>query len=162
MSSIKSFLSLALLTLGLFACEKENNIQPSLQANQIAALQASPEMINLNNYLLKIESDIWRDFMPPSDGSGSPLMAHVVLSERNQRTLNNSISLEKVYLINQDKLWSKSFDSADSSSPYQVSGTARSGPKWGPNIKVDLVCEFKYQGETYRLIAKDQEIYATY
>jgi len=162
MSSIKNYLCLAFLLLGLFACEKKDETQPSLQANQIAALLASPQMINLNNYLLKIESDIWRDFMPPSDGSGSPLMAHVVISERNQRTLNNSISLEKVYLINQDQLWSKSFNSTDSSSPYQVSGTARSGPKWGPDIKVDLVCEFTFQGETYRLIAKDQEIYATY
>jgi len=162
MTSIKNFFSLTLLLLGLFACEKKDEIQPGLKDNQIAALQASPEMINLNNKLLIIESEIWRDFMPPGDGSGSPLMVRVVLSERNQRLIDKSISLEKVYLINQDKLWSKSFDSTDSSSPYQLSGTARSGPKWGPDIKVDLICEFTFQGETYRLIAKDQEIYATY
>tara|TARA_R110002050_G_scaffold69210_2_gene149767 strand:+ start:21785 stop:22273 length:489 start_codon:yes stop_codon:yes gene_type:complete len=162
MQSLKSYFVLSLLISSLFACEKKEESQPSIEANKIAALLASPEMINLNNYLLKIESDIWRNFMPPIDSNGSALMAQVVLSERNQRTLNNSVQLRKVYLIKQDELWSKSFDSSDSSSPYQVSGMVRNGPTWGPNIKVDLVCEFTFAGEVYRLLAKDQEIYATY
>lgn len=162
MQSIKNYFVFALLISTLFGCEKKEESQPSLQANQIAALLASPEMLNLNNYLLKIESDIWRNFMPPIDSNGSALMAQVVLSERNQRTLNNSVQLEKVYLINQNELWSKTFDSSDSSSPYQVSGMVRNGPIWGPNIKVDLVCEFSFGGQNYRLLAKDQDIYATY
>ena len=162
MQSIKNYFVFALLISTLFGCEKKEESQPSLQANQITALLASPEMLNLNNYLLKIESDIWRNFMPPIDSNGSALMAQVVLSERNQRTLNNSVQLEKVYLINQNELWSKTFDSSDSSSPYQVSGMVRNGPIWGPNIKVDLVCEFSFGGQNYRLLAKDQDIYATY
>tara|TARA_R110002050_G_scaffold50844_4_gene117472 strand:+ start:874 stop:1362 length:489 start_codon:yes stop_codon:yes gene_type:complete len=162
MQSIKNYFVFALLISTLFGCEKKEESQPSLQANQIAALLASPEMLNLNNYLLKIESDIWRNFMPPIDSNGSALMAQVVLSERNQRTLDNSVQLEKVYLINQNELWSKTFDSSDSSSPYQVSGMVRNGPTWGPNIKVDLVCEFSFGGQNYRLLAKDQDIYATY
>tara|TARA_R110001592_G_scaffold75225_2_gene227928 strand:+ start:21709 stop:22197 length:489 start_codon:yes stop_codon:yes gene_type:complete len=162
MQSIKNYFVFALLISTLFGCEKKEESQPSLQANQIAALLASPEMLNLNNYLLKIESDIWRNFMPPIDSNGSALMAQVVLSERNQRTLNNSVQLEKVYLINQNELWSKTFDSSDSSSPYQISGMVRNGPIWGPNIKVDLVCEFSFGGQNYRLLARDQEIYATY
>ncbi len=162
MSATKNIFLLALLLFGLFSCEKKEDIQADLIAQQIAALKASPEMINLNNYLLKVESEVWRDFMPPGDGTGSPLMAYVVISERNQRALDSRISLQKVYLINGDKLWSRAFDDTDHSSPYQVSGTARSGPKWGPNLKVDLVCEFTFKEETYRLLAKDQEIYATY
>ena len=162
MQSIKNYFVFALLISTLFGCEKKEESQPSLQANQITALLASPEMLNLNNYLLKIESDIWRNFMPPIDSNGSALMAQVVLSERNQRTLNNSVQLKKVYLINQNELWSKTFDSSDSSSPYQVSGMVRNGPTWGPNIKVDLVCEFSFGGQNYRLLAKDQDIYATY
>lgn len=162
MQCFKNYFVFALLISTLFACEKEEDDQPSIKDNQIAALLSSPEMLNLNNYLLKIESDIWRNFMPPIDSNGSALMAQVVLSERNQRTLNNSVQLEKVYLINQNELWSKTFDSSDSSSPYQVSGMVRNGPTWGPNIKVDLVCEFSFGGQTYRLLAKDQDIYATY
>jgi len=162
MQRIKNYLFLGLLISTLFACEKKDEAQPSIQENQISALLASPEMLNVNNYLFVIDSDIWRDFMPPADSSGRALIATVVISERNHRTFNNSIQLEKVYLINKNELWSKSFDSTDSSSPYQVSGIARNGPKWGPNIKVDLVCEFSYQGERYRLLATDQEIYATY
>jgi len=162
MQSIKSYFVLSLLISTLFACEKKEESQPSLEANQIAALLSSPEMLNINNYLFQIESDIWRNFMPPIDSNGSALMAQVVLSERNQRTLNNSVKLEKVYLINQNELWSKTFDSSDSSSPYQVSGMVRNGPTWGPNIKVDLVCEFSFAGENYRLLAKNQDIYATY
>jgi ATP sulfurylase len=162
MPSIKTYVLVSLFLSALIGCSKEDNLEEDLQANQIEALLTSPEMLNIDNYLLKVESDIWRDFMPPSDSSGRALTARVLLSERNQRTLDNSLQLEKIYLINKTELWSKSFDTFDNSSPYQVTGTARNGPKWGPNITVDLICEFSFKGESYRLLAKDQEIFATY
>jgi hypothetical protein len=162
MQSIKNYILVALFFSSLISCAKEDKLEVDLQANQIEALLASPEMLNIDNYLLKVESDIWRDFMPPSDSNGQALIARVLLSERNQRAMDNSIQLEKIYLINGTELWSKNFDSFDNSSPYEISGIARNGPRWGPNITVDLVCEFSFQGESYRLLAKDQEIFATY
>lgn len=162
MRSIRNYFFLGLLCSGLLACEKKEEPKLSAPSNPIPSLLESPESLVIGNYTLAIQSDIWRNYMPPIDSTGSNLFAAVVISETQQKVLANKLTLEKVYLINQEELWSKTFDSRDSSSPYQISGSVNNGPKWGPNIKIDLVCEFSFQGEKFRLLAKDQDIYATY
>ena len=41
-----------------------------------------------------------------------------------------------------------------------IIGVVREGPKWAPDIKVNVVCEFENKGKMYRVLAPYQEIHA--
>ncbi len=156
--AIRSLILLLFLSL---ACSKpkDGNIPNS---PTISELLNSPSSIVLGNNVLNLEGYFYRDFMPPTQPNGSPLIAICRVIDSSGAALNDSIELTKFYMIYQNQLWKSDYTDLRWIEPNGIEGVARNGPKWGPDVFVDVVCEFRSKGTLYRLLAKEQEIEATY
>jgi len=130
-------------------------------ANQ---LKSSPENVVINGNRYNLFTYLWRDFMPGAAGpDGSPLMCVIKIKGHNGgNILHNTTSLSRIYVINNHQIWiSDTFDThIFNDDNWEV--VIRNGPKWGPNATVDVICEFKNSGKTYRLMSKSQIINVTY
>ena len=153
--------SLILLLFFSLACSKPKD-QNNTTSPTISALLNSPTSLVIGNNLLRLEGYYYRDFMPPSEPNGSSLIAICQVKDNSGAALSDSIELLKVYMIYQNELWKADFTNIHWINPNGVEGLANNGPKWGPDVLVDVVCEFRSNGTLYRLLAKEQEINATF
>lgn len=78
--------------------------------------------------------DLWRDFMPVAPPNGQPLAVVVRLPQHLA-----TVAVERIWVIFGDEQWSAIAE--------QVPGTqdwvARNGPKWGPDVRVDVVARLR-------------------
>ncbi len=151
-----------LLFIGLISCNKEKidgkiKTDPQLEAE----LKSSPENIVLGNNEFVLTTYLSRDFMPIAEENGSPMMCLNTLTEKDSLTISHSIELKKQYVIKGNEIWTADYSEIKKPNDYTFEGFVREGPKWGPNINVDVVCEFEISGTTYRVLAKSQEINKT-
>ena len=131
----------------------------------VKQLKSSPENVVINGDRYTLYTYLWRDFMPGAyEGSnGSPLMCVINITKPNGGSiLHSTTSLSKIYVIYGHQIWiSDDFDThLFSDDNWEV--VIRNGPKWGPNVAVDVVCEFRNAGKSYRLMFKSQTIKATH
>ncbi len=155
------FISLAIVV-GLCSCKKEV-VDGNIKTNSKLAseLKSSPEAIMIGNNNLILETYLWRDFMPVAEVGGSKLLCVNKLTDIDSLAILNTISLKKQYVINGDEIWMADYTAVTNNPPHILQGSTQNGPKWGPDIYVDVVCEFEHAGTTYRIIAKSQMIYKT-
>jgi len=127
-------------------------------------LKSSPENVEIRGNKLYLDTYLWRDFMPGawSGNNGSPLMGSIRFVGQSGDILSNTISISKVYVVNNNKIWAcGSFEKRIiENNVFEV--VVRNGPEWGPDIHVDVICEFRNVGESFRLKSKTQNINATY
>ena len=152
----KSFFIITLVLIA-FSCKKETKNTPSEFIN---TLENSPEVITVGNNSLSLGMYLNRDFMPICEEDGRPLFCIAELKNSLNLDLNETIQLKKIYVIDGEKVWSKAITETNMSFTA-VTGMAADGPKWGPDIDVDVVCEFVYNGTLRRIIAKNQHIEMT-
>lgn len=124
-------------------------------------LRSSPEKINVGNNNLVLTTFLWRDFMPVAEKNGSPLYCINKLTDTDSTTISNDIFLKKQYVIKDNEIWTAEYSEIKESPEFILEGFIKNGPKWGPGITVDIICEFEIQGVTYRILAKSQLIIAT-
>lgn len=115
-------------------------------------LRTSPTDININGSALSLDAYVWRDFMPPTDDNGDPMRSTVTLNLNSGPEILNEVHLVRQYVIYEDEVWAADlYDLSINNSTY--SGTSSGGPKWGPDVIVDVVLEFTYDGKTYKILA---------
>jgi|SRR5690554_241548 len=151
-----------LLFIGLISCNKEKvdgeiKTDPELASD----LKSSPENIVLGNNEFVLTTYLWRDFMPIAEENGSPMMCINYLTEKDSLTITHSIKLKKQYVIKGNEIWTADYSEIKNPNDFTIEGVVREGPKWGPNINVDVICEFEVSGITYRILAKSQKIIKT-
>lgn len=146
-----------LFFVGLISCNK-------IDVNKKLAkeLKESPESIILGNNNLVLTTFLWRDFMPIAEEGGSPLACVNKLTDTNNNGILDEINLRKQYLIKGNEIWESDYIEVTNESEFVLQGFVNGGPKWGPDIEVDVVCEFEYLGNIYRILAKSQLIEATW
>ncbi len=157
----KLILLLSLSIIGISSCKKEPEA-PKMEFTEV--LKNSPETIMIgNNNSVSIDPFLWRDFMPGNGYSenGSPLYCVVELKNSQNIDLHDSITLQRVYVINGTELWNTALVEQNISLEHIVYGYANGGPLWGPDIQVDVVCEFAYKGKIRRIISKSENIEMT-
>lgn len=126
----------------------------SCNANE---LRTSPTIVTINGSALSVDAYIWRDYMPPTDSNGDPMRSTVTLNLVSGPEILNQIHLVRQYVLNGDEVWAADlYDLTINSSSY--SGTSIGGPKWGPDILVDVVLEFTYEGKSYKVLVQDINI----
>jgi hypothetical protein len=126
----------------------------SCNANE---LRTNPTTLNINGSVLTLDAYVWRDFQPPTDSNGDPMRSTVTLNLISGPEILNSIHLVRQYVIQENDVWAADlYDLSINSSSY--SGTSSNGPKWGPDILVDIVLEFTYDGKTYKILVPDINI----
>ncbi len=134
---------------------------PSIPIEQ---LLAAPEAVEIDGHSYMLECFLWRDFMPVSPPDGKPLVAHVIVSDVDSLDIPETISLILLWVIKGDEVWETSFsnESLPSTPPRQLPKIARNGPKWGPNIYVDVVVQIMNAGrQAFLLKAANQFIIMT-
>lgn len=156
----KLILILSLAIIGIASCKKDPGAP---KTEFIAVLKNSPEAVMTGNNTLTIDAFLWRDFMPGTGSSenGSPLYCVVELKNSQDLDLHGNITLKRVYVINGNELWNSVLTEQDHGLAHIVTGYANGGPIWGPDIQVDVVCEFEYNGVMHRIISKSENIEMT-
>lgn len=152
MIQINKVVQIWVLAILLMGCGKDEVVKN---------LITSPEQVEIGNLQLEISAYVWRDFMPGTNGNGSGLMCVLQLSDKVNQDIPTGFELKKLYVINGNEVWTTDFDEIRRDSKNRIEGVARNGPDWEVNRKVDVICEFKFEGLTYCLIAKSQTIEKT-
>ncbi len=129
-------------------------------------LLTAPEQIEINGREFVLETALWRDFMPgpqaPPDGSPLNVIAYVVAID--SLSFPTSLDADLLWVIKDDAdMWVTALESEMPTHNYELKKSAQDGPKWGPDIYVDVAIRVVDQdGRTYLLRAADQLIGATY
>lgn len=150
------------IVFGLCSCEKDKIEGKTKNDTEFAQeLRESPETISIGNNTLVLTTYLWRDFMPISEENGSKMMCINKLTEVNNVPILSTIELKKQYVIKGNEVWTAEYNEIKNSTDFILEGIVRDGPKWGPNIEVDVVCEFENSGTTHRILARSQLINRT-
>jgi hypothetical protein len=133
----------------IVSCEKANdNSQngnvtknPALIA-ELNAKSSDTIMIGTKKYFLN--ASLWRDFMPVSPSDGRPLISVSRLIDQDSIAIPSNIQLIEQYVIYNDSIWIDSYENISGITPaYMIEKTLSNGPKWGPDIYVDIISKVK-------------------
>lgn len=155
--------AIVLLCLFLYCCDNPYSPEyPTLEK-----LLSFPEQILINARLYTLETYLWRDFMPSCPPDGRPLIALIRVSAVDQLPFSSTLDADRLWIISGQEVWETEFSDEeippDPNREHQLEKIARDGPKWGPDIYVDVVVRITdYKFKTYYLRASDQYIGATY
>ncbi|MFC1576203.1 hypothetical protein ACFL3J_00880 [Candidatus Omnitrophota bacterium] len=132
---------LVLMCITLFLGIKLNVINKSEPT--VEALLKVPEEIEIGGKKYYLEAYLWRDFMPISPPDGKPLMGVVKLLMDDLSGLPDGIDVTRVWIIDKDKVWQPDLSDKENVKKMRANSylqiNFRNGPKWGPNIYVDVV-----------------------
>lgn len=129
----------------------------------IAQLLQAPDTISADGKRLYLTTFMWRDFMPISPPDGKPLIAIAYVTTADTTQIPTSISADAIWIVYDAQAWRSFFTgemiTPDLQRPYRIVRIARDGPKWGPNIYVDVIVRvFDINGNAQLLHAPNQWI----
>jgi len=130
----------------------------------LADLAAAPARLEHAGQSYRLETYLWRDFMPMSPPGGKGLTATVRLVEVDSQPIAEGTSLDFLWVIHGEEVWATPFsDEARPSGPAdRQEAVARDGPLWEPNSEVDVVVGWRDPaGELHLLRAAGQKIHRT-
>lgn len=130
----------------------------------IKELLSAPEVLIIENKSIKLETTVYLDLQPVV--SSTPMIAAVFIETVDSSYIPSIIDTKSIYIVKDNKVW-KSFFSSEAPpetniKPYRIVKIARDGPKWGPDIYVDVVVSLKIKDKSYLIRASDQYIGAAY
>lgn len=104
----------------------------------------------LAGFTYRVESYLWRDFMPTVGGSpsGSPLMAALEVTVNDDTaSFPASVTVDRLWVVNGEQVWEtrprEEQPRGADGHPETLSVMAREGPRWGPGIAVDVVVRLR-------------------
>lgn len=126
---------------------------PDLQADQLLAV---PETTMVQGRQFTLQTSIWRSFMPISPPNGTPLAGVVFISALDTLPIANTLSSDAVWIVYQHQVWKGWF----SIQPYppselkknQLAMIFNDGPKWGPNVYVEVIARVLDSGGNMHLV----------
>lgn len=120
-------------------------------------LRSSPTYVDIDGSYLTLDAYVWRDYTPPTAPDGDPLRSSITLNLISGPEILSQVQLIRQYVIYGNEVWAADiFDLEIGTSTLQ--GTSSNGPKWGPDVLVDVVLEFTYNGKNYKLLSPNQNI----
>jgi hypothetical protein len=156
---IRLFLLTGLLSVTFLAC---NCSKSNDNAKELQRLQEAPKTAAIAGEELTLATFIWRNFMPAADPKAvRPILATLTLQTTDQKPLPAGITVEQVWLINDDQLWTTTemeLFPLVADSPHQTV-KLRNGPEWETGIMVDVVLQLRDSQQEICLIkASAQEV----
>lgn len=139
---------------------------PSLPAPSVSVdeLLSAPEQIEIDDRQYILGAYLNRDFMPSIQPDRSSLVASVTINATDLQEFPSSIDANMLWVIKSpEEIWETTFTNEDRNPNYnyQLEKIARDGPKWEPNIQVDVVVRIFHEGDKYLLKASNQTIHKT-
>jgi len=127
-------------------------------------LNAAPTTVKVDGTTLSLETYLWRDFMPISPPDGKPLVAILRVKTDDGSTIPDGLKMPAAWVVRDKKVWDTLLDD-EQPEPHPedvLELVARDGPKWGPNVAVDVIVELRLaDGSKLLLKAVDQMIERT-
>lgn len=127
-------------------------------------LIAAPTRIVADGRALTLTTSLWRDFMPISPPDGKPLVAVLTIVTEDGSPVPTTVTADTSWVIHSSGVWSAAVEQrprAETAPAYEV--IARNGPKWGPDVSVDVVVRLvDSSGRSLLLRAPGQTIAATF
>ena len=121
---------------------------------RIGDLQAAPVSVIVGGQTLVLVPSLWRDFQPVSPPDGKPLVAGLRVQAPDGAVLAATFHVDGAWVINGTEVWTATVGEERLSSPspvyYEV--VARDGPKWGPNVSVDVVVRIREPSGSSQLL----------
>jgi len=127
-------------------------------------LLSAPEQINMGDYDLRLETFLWRDFMPMVDTSGNGLIALIDVIATDSSDIASFLEADTIWVIDGETIWQAPlYEEGGLHFPnYLIRRIARQGPYWEPHINVDVVVRIvDTGGNSWLLQASDQWIHRT-
>ena len=125
-----------LATLAMVSCSDD----PTGPGGSVAELRGAPVSVDVAGRKLSLETDLWRDFAPITPPQGRPLAA-VLRIHANAGALPSGLEANAVWVVYGDQVWATEdldIRPPDATQPY-LEVVARNGPKWGPDVTVDVI-----------------------
>jgi hypothetical protein len=129
---------------------------------------SATEQIEINGRHYILETYLWCDFMPICPPDGDPLQGVVRMTVIDSQPFpDDTISMDRVWVIKGNDIWEDEFSYVDAphatSHNYQLEGSFSGGPKWGPNVSVDVIVNVVRNdtNQSYLLMASNQMINMT-
>lgn len=137
-------------------------LNPSKES--LASLKAAPKQICIENRIYRLETSLWRDFMPISPPDGKPLIVVIKVIPNDSLKFPSNMDADHLWVVNGQEIWSTSFsDEEVPQDEYILEKIARNGPKWDPGITVDVIIRLVVNNHsTYLLQAPNQTIHSTH
>jgi hypothetical protein len=153
---------ITILTLAVAGCGGSSPTSPSdVTRSQLAA---APTRIVADGKTLTLTTSLWRDFMPISPPDGRPLAAVLTIAAEDGSPVPATVTADTSWVIHSSEVWTAAVEQrprAETAPAYEV--IARNGPKWGPDVSVDVVVRLiDSSGRAFLLRAPAQPIGATF
>ena len=160
---IRTFSTFVCVCLALTACGNQSPTEPARTLTPLE-LRAAPSTIDAGGVRLTLSASLWRDFMPPSPPDGRPLTAIARIQTVDRAPVPATLRATDVWVVRGSDVWRAAFREerprSDTAPDYEV--VARDGPKWGPEVTVDVVLRVTDGRRDWLLRAADQRIAATW
>jgi hypothetical protein len=142
----------------------------------ITELRKAPTRVVIDGRSLTLSAYLWRDFMPGtlSDPNGSPMMAVFKVATSDKKPFPSGVRIERAWVLFGEQVWEpgefdprkrdlrQSNDSRTCLDTPVCEVSARNGPKWGPNVYVDVVVRLiDKEGQDHLLQATRQYVQRT-
>jgi len=123
-------------------------------------LLSAPEQIEIGGRSYILGSYLWRGFMPICPPDGESLCGKIVIIATDSLPFPSSLDADHVWVINGEDVWDT--DLVDRKIPwgqeYRMEKSLKdNGPKWGPEIYVDVVVEIDYSEDGIYLLKADSQ-----
>ena len=155
---MKSAIALAGLALLVACSDADNLIAPPSPVE----IQNAPSQIVVGGVELTLEAFLYRDFQPVSEPNGRPLIASVRVKPASGKALPADLRAEALHVVYGDQVWTpRLFQESPNDREPEMEFVARDGPKWGPNVTVDVVLRLRSGDRALLLKAPSQPIHRT-
>jgi len=122
-----------------------------------ASPASAPERVQIDGREYTLTANAWRDFQPVAPPNGQPLITMVKVSAADAAPIPADLSVERVWVLNGKNQWSATPEPGTTGLETAV----RNGPKWGPDIRVDVVVRLKQGKQTWLVRAAGVDIKRT-
>jgi hypothetical protein len=143
----------------LLAASCQSPLVPSLPLDD---LLTAPLVVEINGRQFRLETDVWRDMMPPIDPDGSRLIVAAYITAVDGQPFPAELDGTRVWVINGDKVWETTFVEEarprDSTHLNQLEKIARGGPKWEVGAQVEVVVRVTASTAPFRLLRATKQV----
>ncbi len=146
------FMGLLLAVLSSSSCNDQ-------YANQQLAdeLKTSPALFNLNGTDYYIYADLVVDHSHPSEVFGVHTSCCITIVTADSTPVDPGITFINKYVIKDNMVWTSAPGEVDTY-PYSKTIQSHDGPNWGSGYFAEVVLEFLYQGQKYRLLSTKEYV----
>ena len=140
---MRQYLLIFILIFVLLGCM--NNIDPDVGITVDAELARdlvdnAVDTLSIDSGQFILEAELWRDFMPICPVDGRLMISINWLVNLDSVQVPSNLDMTKQYVILNDSIWISDYtDETRMTYDYKLERISRDGPKWGPNVEVDVI-----------------------